>query len=250
MNDLINKVGGIFNTNNNGYLIITKYVNTKNVHIKFIKTGYEAVVRMSEIKKGTVKDRFLPSYCGVGFLGNELTKINGNTLKEYMLWSAMIKRCYDTSYPEKNPTYKNCEVSENFKNYSYFKHWCSNQIGFNRKGWDLDKDLLIKGNKTYSEESCVFIPQEINVILNNGRRGREYPLGVGYDKRIKKFESRLCINGKQMRIGRFKTIDEASDAYKKAKEEQIKVVAQRWKGEIDERIYDILMSYRVYLNNS
>ena len=55
----------------------------------------------------------------------------------------------------KNKNCENCKCSENFKSYEYFYEWCHNQTGFGNDSWQLDKDLLVKGNKIYNEESCV-----------------------------------------------------------------------------------------------
>lgn len=242
----LNYEGGLFETNNYGALIITKYVNASEVHVKFIETGYETDVEMIQIKNGNVKDRWASSVCGVGFIGNEPTYANGKHLKEYMLWGAMLKRCYDAKYHSKHPTYKDCYVSENFKYYPHFKYWCFEQVGFDQIGWELDKDILVRGNKVYSEDTCVFIPQEINKLLNKYDKARgKFPIGVGYDKKNNKFESRLSINGKQIRLGRFNTAEEAFQTYKQAKEDQIKVIANKWKEQIDTRVYKALMGYQV-----
>ena len=82
-----------------------------------------------------------------------------------MLWCSMLKRCYSNAYKKRQPTYEDCEVSNNFKSYEYFYEWCNKQVGFNNKDWQLDKDLLTKGNKVYSENTCIFIPAEINLLL-------------------------------------------------------------------------------------
>ena len=38
---------------------------------------------------------------------------------------------------------------------------------------ELDKDLLVEGNKIYSPSTCCFIPKEINTVINYKRHDKE-----------------------------------------------------------------------------
>ena len=163
----------------------------------------------------------------------------------------MLVRCYSDSSKKKRPTYEGCEVSDNFKSYEYFYEWCQNQISFDNEGWHLDKDLLVKGNKVYSETTCVFLPNEINSLLNKREASRgEYLIGVSWYKRDMAFISRVCKNkGKSEYLGSFKTELEAFNAYKEAKETFVKEQAEKWKGKIDERAYEALINYTVEITD-
>ena len=147
----------------------------------------------------------------------------------------------------KTPTYEGCEVSDNFKSYEYFYEWCHKQIGFDNEGWQLDKDLLIKGNKVYSEDSCVFVPKDINLLLTKRTASRgKHPIGVSWYSKSKTFIAQVNKNkGKPENLGYFKTEIEAFKAYKIAKESFIKELANKWKSQIDERAYEALMNYTV-----
>ena len=245
-------VGKVFKSKLSGDFKILKYSDSGNVEIQFLKTGYETTVRLTAIRSGNVKDRYLPSVCGVGITGTKYpSKVNGVLTKEYNLWCSMLTRCYSDAYRKKRPTYEGCEVSDKFKSYEYFYEWCHSQIGFGVEGWHLDKDLLVKGNKVYSEDSCVFLPSEINMVLvkHTPSRGK-HPIGVSWYSKSKTFIAQVNKNkGKPENLGYFKTEIEAFNAYKQAKESFVKEQANNWKSEIDPRAYNALMNYRVEITD-
>ena len=245
-------IGKVFKSKNFGDFKILKYNDRANVEIQFLNTGCEVVVRLDNIKSGSIKDPYLPSVYGVGVIGTKYpSTINGVQTREYKLWTHMLQRCYSDKYQKQRPTYEGCEVSDKFKSYEYFYEWCHKQVGFDVKGFDLDKDLLIKGNKVYSEDSCIFIPREINTLLTKRTASRgEHLIGVYYHKRGKVFMAQVNKNkGKQEKLGSFNTEIEAFNAYKKAKEYFIKEQASNWKDQIDERAYNALMNYTVDIND-
>ena len=245
-------VGKVCKSLNSGDFKIVKYNDNRNVEIQFLNTGYETSVELVQVKRGNVKDRYLPSVCGVGILGAKYPiTINSILTKEYTLWCSMLKRCYSNAYKKRQPTYEGCEVSENFKSYEYFYEWCNKQVGFNNKDWQLDKDLLTKGNKVYSENTCIFIPAEINLLLvkREALRGT-HPIGVRWHKRDKAFVAKVNKNkGKQEFLGYFNTELEAFNAYKVAKESFIKEQAEKYKSQIDPRAYEALMNYEVNIDD-
>ena len=254
LNDVSYKdcVGKVCKSKSSGDFKIVKYDDSRNVEIQFVTTGYEMVARLEHIRNGDVKDPYTPSVYGVGIIGAKYPiSGGGRDTKDYALWKRMLTRCYSDAYRKKRPTYEGCEVSENFLHYEYFYEWCNQQIGFDVKGWHLDKDLLIKGNKVYSENSCVFIPPEINTLLIKRAASRgEYLIGVYWSKTNKAFVAQVRKNkGKQEHLGFFKTELEAFKAYKVAKESFVKEQANKWKGKIDDRAYEALMNYEVSVDD-
>ena len=245
-------VGKVYKSKSSGDFKIVKYNDTANVEIRFLKTGFETVVELGNIRNGKVKDPYVSSVCGVGVLGAKYPiTIDGVLTKEYELWQSMLRRCYSDNSKKKNPTYEGCKVSENFLHYEYFYEWCHNQIGFGECGFQLDKDLLVKGNKVYSENTCVFIPKEINILLTKRTASRgEYLIGVSWSKTNKAFVAQVSKSkGKPEWLGFFKTELEAYNSYKTAKESFIKEQANKWKGRIDERAYNALMNYQVEITD-
>ena len=254
LNDISYKdcVGKVCKSLNSGDFKVLKYNDAHNVEIQFLKTGYGMVARLNHIRNGKVKDPYSPSVFGVGVLGTKyLSKVNGVQTKEYKLWSSMLQRCYSDNSKKKYPTYEGCEVSDNFKSYEYFYEWCHNQIGFGYEGFHLDKDLLVKGNKVYSEKTCVFLPNEINSLLTRREALRgEYLIGVCWCKTKKAFIAQVGKSkGKREHLGCFNTELEAFRAYKEAKEAFVKEQAEKWKTQIDERAYNALMNYQVEITD-
>ena len=189
---------------------------------------------------------------GVGF--NDRTRPsnkNGKQAKEYGAWINMLKRCYDENHLNKFPTYRGCHVSDEFKLYSKFYDWCQQQIGFDIPNYQIDKDILIKGNKLYSPDSCVFIPSGLNQFLVNriNHRG-ESPIGVSFRKANGLYHARVSDgNGHLKHIGYFKNSIDAFDAYKIEKEKIAKELADHYAGTIDERVISALRNINVSIND-
>ena len=254
LNDVSYKdcVGKVCKSKSSGDFKVVKYNDTANVEIQFLTTGYEMVARLGDIRNGNVKDPYSPSVHGVGITGVKYPcRTNGVLVKEYVLWTNMLRRCYSDNSKKKHPTYVGCEVSDNFKSYEYFYEWCHKQIGFGVDGFEIDKDLLIKGNKIYSESTCVFIPAEINTVLVKCVASRgEHLIGVCWSKTANAFKVAVRKNkGKQEHLGYFNTELEAFKAYKTAKEAFVKEQANKFKSQIDPRAYNALMNYEVNIDD-
>ena len=240
-----------FKTKNYGCVKIIEYTNNKNVTVVFEDTGYVCTVRLEHILKGDVRDRTKPTILGVGYLGEASTVgEDGDHTKEYKLWRGVLERCYSKSYHKRRPSYIGCSASEYFKNYTYFAEWCNKQVGFDNEGWHLDKDILVKGNRLYSEDTCCFVPLEVNALFTKNDRLRgDLPIGVTRRAGSKRYRSVFTKNNKMQNCGSFETITEAFLAYKTAKEAYIKEVAERWKDQIDLKVYEALINYEVEITD-
>ena len=241
-------LGKTFSSNNFGDFIVVDYVNNKDITVEFIATGYQTKTTTKEINQGKIADRLKPSVFGVGIIGNKYpTTINRKSTKHYVLWKSMLERCYGNSNHKPSVSYKSCSVNGDFKYYTYFYEWCNEQVGF-KDGFNLDKDLLTKGNKVYSESTCVFLPNEINLALSTKKSQRGESL-IGVRKTKTGYQSRCNIRGKNYSLGVFNTEIEAFNAYKQAKESYLKELANKWKGKIDNRAYEALMNYQVEITD-
>lgn len=192
------------------------------------------------------KDRQKTLIFGVGI--NDLQNTKGTSF--YKAWFSMLTRCYNKQLQiTKHKSYVDCSVCEEWLTLSNFKEWFENPENGYRDGYHLDKDILVKGNRIYSPETCCFVPNEINSLFtkSNALRGK-YPIGVivsPYNKFIAK------LSGQRTYLGSYDTPEEAFNAYKQAKEKHIKEIAQKYfnEGKITERVYNALMKYEVELTD-
>lgn len=135
----------------------------------------------------------------------------------YRKWKNMRYRCYSHKYHNKEPTYKDCTVCEDWLTFSNFKSWMEKQ---DWEGKDLDKDLLVRGNKIYSPDTCCFLPRHINRFIQDKKASRgEYPLGVYLNKKINKFISQVSdpFTGCLVSLGSYKHVSDAHQAWRCAK---------------------------------
>lgn len=193
--------------------------------------------------------------CGMGTNnGKYYSWIDGKNVIEYDTWRHMLYRCTE-NYWKSHPSYIGVTCSENFKSYSFFYEWCHNQKGFgcrdeNDRAWHLDKDLLSKGNRVYSENVCCFVPVKINSLLTScaSARGSSF-IGVCIDKRDGRYKAKCLDGGKQIFLGYHTREIDAFNAYKKYKEALIKRVANEYKDQLDPRAYDALLNYTVEITD-
>ncbi len=134
---------------------VIKYNNSRSVEI-VTTTGYNCVVKADNLIKGVVKDRLFKSFNGKGFLG--IGNYDSKSLC-FTFWGSMIKRSHSENYKKIHPAYLDISCCEEWHNLQIFGKWFDENY---TKGYHLDKDLKVYGNKIYSPETCTFVPREIN----------------------------------------------------------------------------------------
>ena len=261
---------GETNISNEGCTMkIAEYDNANNIIVEFEdEHKYRLHTQYRNFKNGQCKNPFFASTYGHGYLGIDK---NGNVPKisefkdgknvhtwEYNKWMSMLKRCFDNKYKDRYPTYGGVTCCDRWLCFANFledfeilkqEHNWSEDIKLN-----LDKDILHKDNKIYSLENCILVPDWINLLFikKDASRG-DYPIGVCYHKQSKKYQARCNINGKLKGLGYFITPLEAFNAYKIAKEQEIKRVANECilKGFIskDSRLYKAMISYQIEIDD-
>ena len=167
----------------------------------------------------------------------------------YMAWRGVLERTIGIDYKSRFKTYKECNVCDEWLVFSVFKNWFDDPTNGYIKGYHLDKDILIKGNKVYSPDTCCFVPSEINLVFSNKSKKSNTPKGVS--KNYNKYEANIYKNGESVYIGLFDTLDKAFNAYKLAKEQYIKELAEKYfqEGKITKKVYDALMRYEVEITD-
>lgn len=206
---------------------------------------------------GNVYNPYLPNVFGIGITGNKYPiKINGKHVKEYATWSSMLQRCYDIEFKKKCPAYDGCKVSPEWLLYENFYEWLHSQPNFdkwlNGERWCLDKDIISKGNKIYSSDTCCLVPNNVNVLFTN-RRNHRGNLPIGVKKNNNKFVAECCnpFSGKREKLENCNTPEESFFTYKIHKESIIRQVAEieYTKGNITEKCYNSMLSYKVEITD-
>ncbi len=242
-NQSVERVGESFINKFGDVAKIIEYIDSNHLTIEFqdekranIATSYK------NLKNRDFKNPYGKRIFGVGCIGNAKSRNkNGDKKKSYTTWFAMIQRCYKECF-EKKTTYKDCLVCDEWLCYENFEKWFDeNYYEIPGEIVDLDKDILSKENKIYSPNTCIFVPQQINKYFVKRASSKDgYPLGV-YKNKSGSYGARAIHTNK--RIGTFKTIEEASNAYKQIKTESLHKTTNEYKQYLPQFIYDILMDY-------
>ena len=258
------KVGEVNYNNFGSKMEVINYRKFNDIDVYFEEYNWVFYnAQYDNFLKGSLKCPYEPRVCGKGYIGEGKYKsrVNGKKTDIYIEWIMMLNRCYSDDLHKEHNTYLNCEMYEEWHNFQKFAEWRENnfyQVG-NEK-MCLDKDILVKGNKIYSPETCIFVPDRINKLFTKSDKARgEYPIGVNYSKKYNDLRVRCSVfnidkNKKErIHIGTFKPnqVEEAFQCYKTFKENYIKQVADDYysKGLIPKKLYDAMYRYKIEITD-
>lgn len=235
----------IRNNNNGTPMQIIAYRKQSDIDVKFLDR-YDYIrehTTYSNFQRGQVKNPFDKTICNVGYIGDGeyLTGTARKHTVEYQNRTCMIRRCYDESLKERYSAYfRDCVVCDEWHNFQIFAKWYNDNIyqtGSERM--HIDKDILIKGNKLYSPDTCLIVPQRINMLFLKKPNKYGLPNGV---KKIsnEKYESRY--NGKY--LGIFNSVEEAVMQHDIEKQNAVIKIANEYKGKIPNKVYIALINWK------
>lgn len=158
----------------------------------------------------------------------------------YGRWKGMVERCHSEKFQAKQPTYIGCSVCEEWRYFSVFKAWMEQQ---DWEGNELDKDVLVRGNKIYSPETCYFVSSDVNKFFNDhSLRDKSCTLmGARQRKDTGKYNSHCHQLGDGPKyLGQFETEAEAHEAWLVEKRRVAVILASR---QTDSVISDAILRY-------
>lgn len=240
--------------------IVIEYNSYSDVTVEFNDVWHAKVhTNWNAIKQQSFKNPFKENKYG-GMVGNiaPVTNIStGKLLKEYNAWMNILTRC-NSKDKIKIPTYLNARICEEWLYYWNFYEWLHSQSNFdkwlNGELWAVDKDILVKGNKVYSPETCCLVPKNINNLLLKSKKTRgNCPIGVTLRKSDSMYEAQCMdqLQGRHITIGIYNTKEKAFMSYKKYKENLIRKIAKEEynNGNITEKCCEALLKYEVEITD-
>lgn len=258
-----NREGLFFVTNEQCKIKIVKYSSFSDVVVEFQdKWKYKMKTSWQKVKDGSLKNPYSPNKYG-GIVGTNIDIDEDDAFlisysKEYNWWYNILIRSCDDNFKNNNYTYNNCAIDKEWLYFWNFYKWCKSQENYHKcddgSQWAIDKDIIEKGNKIYSKDTCFIVPKNINnLLLKHDKRRGEYPIGVTRRKSDGMYEAQ-CSNpiiDRYVTIGLYTTPEEAFYEYKRYKEKVIKKISkiEYDNGNITEKCYLALLKYKVEISD-
>lgn len=222
---------------------VIEYINSAKIKVEY-EDGYTQY-RSSTRLRGAFHKGGKGANGSRNIIGSKIRvpKVNQNLRFKH---SALLRRLLSENAKAKNSSYQGVIISDDWLDFDSFLSWAEKQIGHEHKDWHIEKDILVKGNKKYSSETCCFVPLRVNILFTSRSSERgECPIGVHLEKKTGKYIA-SCRDGKQkVKLGRYDTPEDAFYAYKSFKEKVIKSVADEYRDVIDPKVYSALVNYSV-----
>lgn len=165
-----------------------------------------------------------------------------NSTRSGGIWRGLKDRIKKSSYKD---------VVILFEDYQHYARWCNTQeeyfLSDEHGYYNIDKDILGDG-KTYSEETCIFIPTYLNSILQGvGSCKRGESVGSSYYERDRNWRSYIVKDNRQISLGKFGSQEEAHIAWRFYKAKIVKEYLHE--NNVTLKIQNALLSLCDYLEN-
>lgn len=153
----------------------------------------------------------------------------------YSKWQGIKRRVCAEEYRQKNPSYREASCSEEWLYFSNFKGWMENQPW---EGMELDKDIIVPSNKLYSEDTCCFVPKQLNIVFRDYSMKRIkanlpmgvtlYPSATTRKSKVKYKVQVSTIDKVQKYLGLYETKEEAHSVWQEAKAKEFEACVYWW----------------------
>lgn len=205
---------------------------------------FKKEIHWNNFKNGRAKNPYDKLINGAGYVGvgnYKTVEPNGKLTRIYVTWHDMLVRCYKEKVRHLHPSYEGCTMCDKWLNFQNFAKWYEkNYYDIGEGRMHLDKDILCIGNKVYSPEYCVFVPQRINMIFMSKPNKDNLPSGIS-----RSITGRYTASYNTKGLGTYNTLEEALMPYNKAKMQHIHNVAEEYKNRIPKRLYNVLKNYKL-----
>ena len=243
-----NRLGEVRKNNFGTDMKIIRYGTCEDIDVQFLDGNYYVFQHTTypNFKNGCIKNPYDKSVFGIGYVGDGKyqTRVKGVNTIYYNTWHDMIRRCYNEGTKDKFPAYYGiCKVCNQWLNMQIFSEWFEENKYECGERLHIDKDILYPGNKIYSPDTCILVPQRINLLFMNKPNKRGLPNGIS-----QKSNGSYSVKYAGMDYGTRKTLEDAFELYSEKKKESIINAANDYKEIIPYRLYEALLNYEVRID--
>lgn len=239
---IANRLGEVRKNKFGTEMKIIAYRRYDDIDVQFLdKDGYIFKHQIyANFKSGGIKNPYDRCIFGIGYLGE------GDAQQKTQVgycWRGMLERCYCDRMKKIHPAYYGIStVCEKWLNFQVFAKWYNEnvyQVGTERM--HLDKDILFEGNKIYSPDTCLIVPQSINEIFHSsGKKKKDADLPYTI---IRAARGRFAVSYRGKALGVYDTVEEASNVYLKSKRDYIRQKVESMKNELPDKVKEALLSW-------
>lgn len=242
------RLGEIRRNNFGTEMKIIRYGSWDDIDVQFLDDNYYVYhnTTYSNFKTGSIKNPYDKSVFGIGCVGDGkyLTRENGINTIHYNTWHDMLKRCYNEASKDKFPAYFGiCKVCNHWLNMQNFSEWFDEKKYECGERLHIDKDILYVGNKIYSPNTCILVPQRINMLFMNKSNRFNLPNGI---EPLKSGKYSASYGGKK--IGTYNTIEEAIMAHEIERQKAVIKITNEYKDILPINVYEALMNWKPVYN--